>query len=49
MDTMLNIAQFVLIFGTFAYAVLIALALVVTPLNLGRVDRFFNWIISWWV
>lgn len=46
---MLDIIQFVLIFGGFTYAVLLATALVVAPLNMGNTDRFLNWILHWWV
>lgn len=46
---MLDIIQFVLIFGAFTYAVLLGAALVVAPLNMGYLDRFFNWILHWWV
>jgi hypothetical protein len=46
---MMDIIQFVLIFGLIAYAILAAVALVVAPLNLGVLDRFFDRILSPWV
>jgi hypothetical protein len=46
---MIDIIQFILIFGLVTYAILTAIALVVAPLNLGGLDRFFDRILSPWV